>query len=245
MSDRYVFGKDITRRFYPMEANEPLNLPTQTPTIYIFNSQPSRDKAIAGTDAIETILTWTAASVTPFERTYTISALDDPDADSSSQSAIFWEAINFTTKLSGEIQTVIRAFVVERVEGPDSEPGTTAADLIDIYPAITAYLTPKQLDAHLRLAQDELKIDLEAMGIRWSRVHELSKLKLILAWKTIALSSESQIKTAEDKFDRRADLYNSKYERGLKNVVIPYDSDGDGKVDSKALPAKTYFIIDR
>lgn len=245
MSNKYVFGKDIIRRFYPTEANEPLNLPTQTPTIYIFDEQPSRSEAIAGTGALSTVSIWAAASVSPFERTYTISALTDPEPTSITANAVYWEAINFVTKTAGQTQTVVRAFTVERVEGSESHPGTKASDLTDIYPALKAYLTTEQLDAHLKLAEDELKIDIEALGLVWSRIKDLNKLKLVLAWKAISLSAESQIKSVEDKFDKRAKLYEDKYNRALKNISVPYDSNGDGLSDSIGVSVKSFYYVDR
>lgn len=245
MTNSYVFGKTIKRRFYPQINGEPIQLPSQTPTIYIFDSEPTREAAIAGTGAIDTVATWAQATVSPFECTYDIAAIDDPDPDSNTENAVYWEAIKFIGQTSEQTQTVVRAFILERIEGNEAEPGTTAGDILAVYPAIEAYLTPEQLGAHLRLAQDELKIDLEALGLKWGRLRDLNKLKLALAWKSIQLSAESQIKNADDKFDKRADLYREKYERALKNISLPYDSDGDGKAEVTSAPQSSSFLVTR
>lgn len=245
MTNTYVFGKSIQRRFYAQQANEPLQLPSQNPTIYIFDSQPTRDAAILGTGAIETITSWTQATVTPFECTYTIAAIDDPDPDSETQSAVYWEALKFIAATSEQTQTVIRAFVVERIEGTEAEPGTTAADLLAVYPALSAYLSPEQIGKHIALAQDELKMDLEIQGLKWGRIRELNKYKLILAWKAIQLSSESQIREPNDKFDSRSQLYRDKYDRAIKNLSLPYDTNGDGKPEAVGPTRTPYFLVTR
>ena len=80
---RYVFGKEIKRDFIPYENEEPFNLPTQSPVIYLFDSEPSIADALSGIGALVgyTLTSWIESQSKPFTRSYTFPAINSTDND--------------------------------------------------------------------------------------------------------------------------------------------------------------------
>lgn len=229
----YIFGKDITRKFYPLEDGEPINLYSQAPAIYLFESRPTMAAARAGTNALQSVLYWSESATTPYPKTYTIAAVDDPAPESQNPPcSYYWEAINFYAKSGGQLLTELRTIELEKVKATESVPGTTAADLKIIYPAIENYsISDTELEGFITAAQDEIKRDLKKNGIEWGNVEGLKDLKYALTFLSIQYHSESQIVTADDKFAIRAEIYARKYEKALASISIKHDTDNDGMPD--------------
>lgn len=232
----YIFGKDITRKFYPLEDGEPINLYSQAPAIYLFTEQPSLAVARAGTGAVQTVNYWTDSAVSPYPKTYTFTAVDDPAPEATSPPcSYYWEAINFYAKAGGQLQTKLRTIELEKPQGTESVPGTTAEDLKVIYPAIENYVEDDtELENFIVVAQDEIKRDLKAKGIEWGTIEGLKDLKYALAFLTIQYFSESNIVSADDKFAIRAEIYSKKYTKAMSDITVKFDSDNDGAVDEVA-----------
>lgn len=245
MSEIFLFGLDIKRAFYPLRGTEPLLLPSQTPSIYVFADAPTRDEAQNGTGAVQTVSTWNEDTVEPYPRRYTIAAIDDPDPDSQIDEKWYWEAINFVNQDSEQTQTVIRAFRVIRAAGVGSIPGTSVEDLKRIYPAIESYLGNEELAAMLSTAETELKQDLEDRGLVWSKLFDLDKLRLALAFKAIALANLSQLVESNDKFAVRSEIFERKYTGMLTKVNLPMDSGTDGAPDVAVKPSLGAWVVDR
>lgn len=241
----YIFGKDITRKFYPLEDGEPINLYSQAPAIYLFEEQPSLAVARAGTGAVQTINYWTENATSPYPKTYTFTAINDPAPESASPPcSYFWEAINFYAKSGGQLQTKLRTIELEKPQATESIPGTTASDLRQIYPAIDSYsIDDTELEGFITAAQDEIKRELRKSGIEWGTVESLKDLKYALTFLSIQYHAESQITTADDKFAIRAEIYAKKYEKALSSITIRYDTDNDGKVDEETKPAGILFGV--
>jgi hypothetical protein len=241
----YNFGRSITRQLFPTEGDEPISLPSQSPSIYLFTEMPSLEDAAAGTGAFSTISYWTHALTEPYPRTYSIPPIYDPEPTGSTPSRGYWEAINYVHAAGGQTRTLLRQFDVERGEALDSQPGTTRQDVIDAYPAITNYLSEPQIDEFISIALVLLKVDLEASGMRWSRIKDLHKTKLALTFRTIAEGSLSQVKDPNDRFAFRAAEYERKYKNILSKITLPYDKDGDGEAESEGKPVNKAWYITR
>lgn len=238
----YTFGRDITRAFYPIENEQPINLYSQTPTIYIFSTKPSRAVAAAGTGAIETISVWNEAVESPYPRTYTISAIDDPDVNASSQDATYWEAINFKLKVLEQTQTFIRSFDVSRTTAQYDAPGTVPADVVAIFKNALDYWTYEEIEANIAMAIEVFKIDLIARGWRWSDVGELRFARYAIAYKALSTLCFGEVAEPDDRFDRRHAEYKTEYET-LKNAIpLRADTDRDGTPDSPIQPASKHYI---
>lgn len=244
MHDQYLFGKDFTRSFFALEDGKPVNLPTQTPAIYIFTAEPSRADAAAGTGAAATISSWTEGTASPYANIYTVTGIADPDASGTVDQRWYWEAINYITKTAGVVQTKIRAFKLVRAEAPSTYPSLTSADLTGVYPAISSYLSESELETMIANCTEEMIFELEANGLEFGKFSDLKKLRLPLAFKCIAESSFSQFKVQDDKFYLRWQRYNEKYSNLLKLITLPYDADGDGQAENEEKPQRNYRILD-
>ncbi len=245
----YVFGKSFSREFSPVDREgNAFKLPAQTPAIYVFKDQPSRDDAAAGTGALQTIATWTQSKSAPYTCTYTVAAIDDPNPASQFlgvEDTIFWEAINCVTAEGEQTQTILRAFLVERPLGLPEVPATTVDDVKAVFPAISEYLTDAQITSFLSLAEEELRLDLENRGYVWGKIHNLKRAKLPLAYKVIELAALSQIKDSGDRFAIRADIFGKRYHAFVSGVTFTYDRDDDGKAEDEAETSKNYVLIER
>lgn len=242
----HIFGQSISRQFFALVNNEHINLPTQTPEIFLFEDEPTLEEAIDGTGAIQSVATWTESSVSPYPRSYAFDPIDDPDPESNDSSLGFWESVRFVATLGQQAQTRLRYFEVERVKALNAVPGTTVADLKTIYPAIINYASDRELEDHISNAERILKLEFKNKKVEWSNLSELGDLLLALAFKAIQLVSESQFEsgTESDKMFMRAKLYRDNYDDLVKLIKLPYDIDGDGKPDTETSNNNTSgFVI--
>ena len=89
---RYVFAKDISREFNPEEGGQPLQIPSQTPKIYVYDSEPTRTDALSGTGSIASVTSWTQLAHTPYTCNYTLPAIADPDTEGSVEGLWYYES---------------------------------------------------------------------------------------------------------------------------------------------------------
>lgn len=246
---KYQFGKDIAHTFYPTLDGEPVNLPSQVPSIFLWHDDDKPNTiaaAQAGLDAIGAeIVYWNHTEDAPYPRTFTIPAIDDPDPESSETGQGYWLAINYIAQNAGTKQTVMQYFECQRLRPTDGVPGTTIADLKEVYPAISAYLSDSQLANFLSIAEEEMRFEFESKGFEWVRIYDLKKTRLALAYKTIALCALSQIKEDNDKHSIRFNQFNTRYENFLSSLTLPIDTDKDDVPDGAVKPAKQYAVISR
>lgn len=240
-----VFGKAISRKFYPLINDNPNQLPSQNPTIYVFTSQPTLNDARDGGGAQQTISTWSQNSSSPYECTYTIAAIEDPDPESAVPQRTYYVAINYVLVAAGQVQTVLQTLDIERASGTDSVHGITYSDLVEVYPAITAYASNNQLGSIINIAQDELELKLRGKGIRLSDVQNIDEARRAIAYRAIQLLSEAQISTPDDKWATRREIYKEKFQESLKDTILYVDTNRDGIPDSVATGEPRYVIVTR
>jgi len=232
----YNYGKSITRNFYPLEDDEPIELPSQAPAIYLYSSLPTLADAQAGTGAIasHSISYWEPQAVTPYARSWTFPPIANPSPNSATSPRGYWEVINFVSAPGGQRQTVINQLVLERTQALPEIPGTTKADLKRVWPGISTYITDSQLDDFLQLAMEEMQSDFQAKGFDWGTIKNLSRARLALAFKTIELANLSQFKEENDRFHLRFKEFQNKYNNAIATSGIESDTDGDGAADVPA-----------
>lgn len=240
-----IFGKDITRKFYPLLNDNPYQLPTQNPTIYLFTAQPTLNDARDGGGAVQTITSWSQNSSSPYECTYTISAIDDPDPESAVPQRTYYLAINFIAQTSEQTQTVLQTLDIERASGADVVHGITYTDLVEVYPAITSYASNNQLGSIINIAQDELELKLRGKGVRWSDVQNIDEARRAIAYRAIQLLSEAQFVEPGDKWTERRDMYKDKFQESLKDTLLYIDTNRDGIPDSTTTGNAGYVIVTR
>lgn len=213
-----------------------------SPTIYVFDSLPSRTAAAAGTGAIQTISSWTGSGS---KRAVTIAAISDPDPASSARYKEYYLGINFTLVASGQVQTTIERFEVERVLSQVDNLTITAQDAKDIYPTISAYLSDALIAKYITGAIDDVKAELSGKGIDWAAIKNPKDYKRAIVFKAIADASLSQIQEPEDKFEKRYNIYTARADKLLSCTTAVIDTDKDGTPD-KVTPSKpNYYIMMR
>lgn len=238
----YNFGKDIVRKLYPEENLQPLQVPVQNPTIYLFSAQPSLADAALGTNAIQTVTSWTQNGIAPYAITYSFTSVSDPSTTGSTYGRTYYEALLYRNKAAAQVQQVIRTFDLERPEAPAEAPNATVTDLANVYPAITAYATTPQLTEHIGIALEEIKTELRAKGLDWAQLGNQARLKYALAYKTISLVCLSQIREREDKHEFRYKEFQLKYQAQMDSIALPFDENKDGIFDSVE-QAQSMFVI--
>ena len=241
----YNFGIDIARKFYPLSNDTAIELPTQNPAIYVFSSLPNLNDARDGDGAIEIITSWTQNASSPFDCSYTISAIDEPSPESLTSQYIYYIAINYVLQTGEQTQTVLESFVLERASGTETQQGITYFDLVDIYNSVTSYATNAQLSAHIDTATGDLKDKLLCRGIRLSDIQDLSVTKKFIVFRAIQYLSESQIAQDGDKFVIRREIYKEKSAEALKDVLLYVDTNRDGLPDTIAQGRAGYVISTR
>lgn len=245
MSTKYFWGKGFTRSYFPVQNDLPIQLPTQTPAIYLFSTEPTRAAAAAGTGAVQSIGAWKVAAFPPYEVQYTFTDVADPDPTGSDTEGTYYEAINFILEAGGQTQTVVRTLTLCRSTGGYDDPGTKTVDLAAIYPAIVDYYTLEQMNDHITIAQEEFRIDLAARGWEWSSLGELRNAKYLIAYKALANLCFSQVKEEGDRFFIKYNEFNVKYET-LKNALpLKADKDNDGEHETTVVTTGNSYISAR
>lgn len=240
--DKYLFGQSISRTFFALQDNEPLNIPSQAPALYLFNDRPTFEAASLGTDAVQTLNYWGHDTTTPFPRSYTWEPVANPSPNGGVYIKRYWEGVNWYNDLAQQIQTIIRPLELEAAEELDSIPGTSIDDIKSAYPAISSYLTDAQLTFQLTTAIDEFKLDLEARGYQYHQLYNLKKARIALAYLAIANASFTQFQNIDDKFYVRWEKYNAKYSALMAKMNFEVDVDGDNEPDGNAETGSRFII---
>lgn len=241
MSD-HVFGKPLSRTLVAYEND----IAIQISSLNSVSLYSTLADAQAASNAIVSMSSWTANANSPYEISYNLPALSDPSPNTDRKSWQFWEALSFELASGGEAQTDFRAIEVVRATTGESVTETTIADLKALFPALASYLTDPRLLDILDLANLQMKIDLEAQGVKYDRVRGLNKTKLALAYLAISMSAEGLYsKTGNDVFLIRKDDYKKHYSETLGKIKFPNDSDGDGAVDEVKQAQPTFWFVPR
>lgn len=238
----HVFGKTLNRKFIAYENNEPILLNSLN-SVGLYSTITD---ATAGSNVICSMSSWTTNPSNPFAAIYNLPSVSDPSPTSTRTTWQLWEKIQYKLDSSGDTQTEYRAIDIERAQIGDSEPGTTAAELKSLFPALAAYLSDSRVDEILDLAALQMKIDLTANGVEYPKARKLQETKLALTYLGIAMCAESQyVKTRQEGFYVRAQDYRKLYSDTLSKIKLPYDSDGDGAVDSVKIAQPNFRYVPR
>ena len=229
---RYPFGQSFTAYFDPLVAGvEVGNIPTQSPAIYIFDTEPTRDQAASGTDAIQAVTSWTPDGL-GFK--FTVAAIADPDPTSTTSFRQYFRAVNFVlTSPAGQTQTDIRAIELERVAGQGSRVDVTDEDIVSFFPVVQAYTEEAEREQFIREAKLQVRDELKAKGFRWDRIHDLEVLNRLVKYKAICLILLNAIQKGGDAHELKYDKFENMYKNAFNSLQLEYDSDGDGSPEKK------------
>ncbi len=228
----YPFGRAIAYTFYPVADEAPVDkIPTQTATLYVFTSKPSRAVALAGTGAQQTATaTWTANANSC---SFTIVAINDPNTGNDVLSVEYWVAVNFILEAAGQTQTVIRSLELEKVRAHDRIVGITEKDLTNIYPSATTYASGAQIVALIAAVKAELQSKLKDQGYQWAQIHRPDRFNTVVTYMALAKIVSGQIQRAGDHFDRLYEEWKDIHKSLIASLVFEYDTYSAGHAEVK------------
>lgn len=241
----YVFGKSISRKFYPLLDNEPVLLPSQVPSIWLYSSQPSLAEAQSGANRIATydVSYWEESA--PYERTYTINSIPDPEPTGSTKARGYWEVVRFVAQSSQQTQTSIRFFEVERLEETDTTPETSVQTLKNLCPQCADYFSDPELEQYIDNSIELVRLELEGKGMSWGDLFNLHKLTKAVAYRALMDAWSNQIQLEGDRFFIWASQYREGYKVAMSSITIGLDTDGDNKPDAVGSAQPQYRIFER
>jgi hypothetical protein len=241
----HLFGKEISRQFYPLKGSSAVELPEQTLVIHYYENKPTVQDALAGTGKIGDGTQVSQNENDPYQFAYTLPAIDDPDPESLDDSAIYWESIKYITEPAGQEQIIIRSFKLSRLEELDSIPGTTVDDVKQAWPDIEQYVDDGEINGYLSLAETEIKLFLRKQGLKWERLFDLQDIKIAIAYRVVAESAASQIQAQNDKHHLRYEQFRDKAKKLMEYVVLGYDANKDGQPSMQVNTTAPKYIIAR
>ena len=234
----YNFGRAITYELFILEGDDQegyvsLNGVTDTPTIYVFDSKPTREQARNGTGLtpLQTIVFWsnvTKDSTTATGKQFTITAISDPDPTSSKNRYTYWLGINFPLIDSGQVQTIVRALPMQRADLHHEPVGVTKADLEEIFSTIDAIASTAEQESKIQVAVENVKQDLEADGFEWAQIWEPDDLNKIVAYRALSMIMVEKIADTGDKWETRYREYKKQSSDFLDGLKLKYIADQGG-----------------
>lgn len=241
----YPFGQTFELWFFPLvNDTTPEGLDTsQTPTIHIFSSQPSRADAASGTGAVGssiTAWTWDAGKK---GWSFTVPAISDPNPTSSEDTRTYWVAVNFKLTALAQTQTVLQAFQLVRVGGHLRTPTIGEADLFHYLPQVRAHTTESQRIDFIAEAVDDVKGKLRSEGYVWAQLHHADRLSKAVTFRALMMICLARIKQDNDEFAKRFVEFKELYQTKLAELVAEYDSNRDGQADADVKPGASSYIL--
>lgn len=243
----HPFGQSFTYWFYPLVDNDTASLPNailaQAPIIYIFGeSVPTRADAAAGTNALQTISSWTW-NYQKRAWSFTVAAIQDPDSASNIETREYWIALNFRLQTAGQIQTVIKPLQLERVVGHNKTVEVNEDDLKKYFPQIDAYSSQVQRLAYISQAVEEVKSALRIKGYDWAKIQRADRLDLCVTYKALSLVMLSQIQEPNDKFSIKYIEFKQSYTNALESLKFEYQEDEGGT--TRELNTSGFILLQR
>ena len=236
MSGRFVFGKDITYTWYPLEDNENLSdadvqtLEGLLDSIYIFEREqrPTRDEARNGTGADQTILAWTANSNFGFD--FTIDAIDDPNPTEETHSRDFWIAINYQLEAGEQIQTARRVLPLERIARHSERLTVTDDDLKELWNEVIDFTkNANERNQKVRQAKIDIQRDFTTDLVDWAQIYNVDELNRATAWKALSYIAVDKREIVGDKFDLLYQHFTAQFEKEMTSIHrLKADRDNDG-----------------
>lgn len=237
------FGGAFTASYYPHVNGEPINPPAQTPTIYVFESNPSDAAISAGTGAIgAAITTWTES--TDYVRTFTIPAVTDPTGQKSKR---YWIGLKYLAVSGGSATYDREEFELVQPDGQLIDPTPTSTEVKNYDINLETYFTIVQIDSYVAVAEAKVKQTLKDKKIVWTNIENPDVLKPLIVYKTLCDMWLKESNETDDKFDRWYKEYLELYTNALNTIVLEYDANNDDDLseEEEATPAQTTVRLTR
>lgn len=242
----YTFGQDIPYYFYPLvdDSTPGTVYTTASLAVYLFEDQPARSQAAAGTDALATI---TSSSWDQGRKafSFTIPAVDDPEPTSAAGTETYWLGVNLQLQAGEQVQTVLLALELERVRGQGETVDVTPEDLRKVFRHIdTVASTPTQAE-FIGTAIDRVKSTLRKKKIQWHQVTNPKELRDAVIYRALYMLLLGEIQSGNDRFAIKFNEFKGEYETIMDGLPLTIDSDGDGKADAEVEAAPSVLWVIR
>lgn len=239
---RTPYGKDWTYVYYPPDDPDFTPLASTSPSVYIFSTRPSESTARSGTGALQTISTWSEYG-NPIRRELAVTTITDPQ--DGTKEAVYWIAVNYLLKTSGQKQLDLQSFILVTPDGFYADPTPSVEYIKGISSSIGSYYVDSNIEAYSKLGLSQLKKQLKAKGFEWAQIENRDDLKLAIAYKALSLMMLEQISESGDRFSKRYDEYKASYDTLILSFGVDYDANKDGQITtgekSKQTSGVTYL----
>lgn len=236
------FGQTQTYKIYPVGLNAAL--PDSPVSIYLFDKEPTKAEALAGTGAIETITpTWSATS-DGLGKQFEIPRIDDPAATSDVLEYSYYIAIN--TKLeTGDTAAhapIIRRITFRRLRSQEGAISVNAGDLLKIEPAIRKFICNGDLEDYIETATEKVRRSFNGYDTTFGDIWNPEPLNIIVAYLAISNFFFGQSRGQGSMEFALYQKYEAEYQDEIKNVKLEIARQGEtapiGKIDGAS---KGYF----
>lgn len=236
----YAFGKDISYSFYLRDENNEIvdlsNL-TDSPNIKIYEDIPSRDTVDAQTGDITS---W--AALGDGGKSFTISAVSDPNPSSANDTDVFYLGIKTPLQNSGQAQIFIRALPMRRASITSDPLIVVRADLQKVYQGVDAITSDVQQDAKLSESTSFIKQEIHK-EFDWASIWKPSELKNAVLYRALYLIMLNQIVDDGDQWTLRAKEYKTIYSSFLSSIKFRFDANQDGTPDGTKSKSSTITFM--
>jgi hypothetical protein len=232
----HYFGKDFNYDFFVPNSDDgffDLSGVSTAPEIYIFNYSPSRNEAMSGTGSLQTISAWSNITTPYTGKRIAVTAIDDPDVNSTIYRYEYYIAINYYLQTSEQKQTDIRLLPMERVRVVHDPVSTNADSLQKIYSDIDDISDTTDQAAKIAQAIREIKLDLNNRGYDWASIWEPASLNDAVAYKALSLIMLDNMIDEADQYKTRHDFYERQYQSIKNNINLKVESEQNNKIKSE------------
>ena len=214
----FVFGKDFDITFYTYEDGNTFPIiPAQTISWHLYDSSVSRADAFAGSNSLKS---GTESILENTEITFTVTAIDDPHNEDETEYKDYWIALVFKLATDEQSQLVIRKIRVYKVGAKHTQIGVTYEKIKDAYPEIDRFLEEDQTKEMIKLARIEVLADLKNKGYKWQLINDPEELFNALLFKSLFYVFNSQIQSANDKFEINSRWAHDAYTKVINSLSI-------------------------
>lgn len=233
MANVYVYGRQFSITYFPVDLDgNPVTASADAPTIYLFGPDfyPSQDTARSGTNALQTISSW-SASGNGYQ--FTVGAIDDSNPSDPVGTRDYHFGINFTTEASEQVQTRRLHIRVSRPLGYDEELNVVQADLEAYFPTIDNWIATSAQDTFISEATSWVKSRLEDKNYNYYLVTNPTKLKFLVIQRALNRIALAQVATGNQGFQVLLEETKDEVESEFKSMILDLDTDQDGEKDEE------------
>jgi len=228
MAKRYLFGRQFTFTFFPIDDDGNAVSADSLVNAYIFtdSNKPDRAAALAGTNAAQTISSWTTNG-NGYD--LTIAAIDDPDSSSDEFQRQYWIAINYKLASGEQTQTSVVEMIMARPSGYGEELNVSAFVLEKYYPAIDGFVSDADQGEIIEEAANHVRAVLKSRNWEYWMITEPSELREAVIWRALYMIALAEISDSEAGFTTLLEEARTAYGNSIERLRVRLDTDQDGE----------------